>query len=184
MPVQGQTKGATQRVTGNTGVPFLQVEDANGELGDDPIYRAMRGDEHGRAMVNDHPDPANVSLFVDQDIDDDPTTVSSDVDGIHAAPIDCSSYRNFSLELEILSTASPTDIEFFVEFSNNGGTTWRHYAQGLFASLVYSDLSVATLRSEVFTGLVVGDMFRLRVVGTGTTAVNFFTFSSLVRFWR
>ncbi len=183
MPVQGQTKGATLRVTGNARIPFLQVEDANGELADNPIYRAARGDEHGRAMVNDHPDPANVALFVDQDINA-VATRNSQVDGLVQAAIDCSSYRDFSLQLRILSSASPTDIEFFVEFSNDGGTNWYHYAQGLFASLVYSDLSVATLRSEIFKGDVVGDMFRLRVVGTGTDGTDFFTFSSLVRFWR
>lgn len=183
MGVDGATKGATQRVTGNVGVPFVQVEDSDGRLGDEPIYRAWRGDEHGRGMIYDHPDPVNVPLFVDQDIDTT-TTVNSQDDGLVQAAIDCSTYRNFSLELRILSTASPTDIEFFVEFSSDGGANWAHHAQGLFASLVYSDLAVATLRTEVFTGLVVNDMFRLRVVGTGTDGTDLFTFTALVRFWR
>lgn len=183
MPVEGTTKGATHRVTGNSVLPFVQVEDADGQLGDEPIHRAMRGDEHGRPSILDHPDPTNVSLFVDQDIDAT-TTVNSQDDGQVQAAIDCSTYRNFALDLEILSTNSPTDIEFFVEFSNDGGINWRHHAQGLFASLVYSDASVAVLRTEAFTGLVVGDMFRLRVVGTGTDGTDIFTFSALVRFWR
>lgn len=183
MPVDGATKGGTLRPSGNPALLFVQVEDPDGQLGDEPIYRIMRADEHGRPSIMDHPDPANVQLFTDQDINAT-AEVNSQDDGNAQAPIDCSSYRNFSLELAILSTNSPTDIEFFVEFSNNGGTTWKHYAQGLFASLVYSDLSVATLRDEIFTGLVVGDMFRLRVVGVGTDGTDIFTFSALVRFWR
>ncbi len=183
MPVEGATKGGTLRPSGNPALLFVQVEDPDGQLGDEPIYRIMRADEHGRPSIMDHPDPANVTLFVAQAINA-VATRNSQADGEVEAAIDCSSYRNFSLELEILSTASPTDIEFFVEFSNDGGSNWRHYAQGLFASLVYSDLSVATLRTEIFTGLVAGDMFRLRVVGVGTDGTDFFTFSSLVRFWR
>ena len=183
MPVDGATKGGTLRPSGSPALLFIQVEDPDGQLGDEPIYRIMRGDEHGRPSILDHPDPANVALFVDQDINA-VTTRNSQDDGEVQAAIDCSSYRNFSLELRILSTASPTDIEFFVEFSNDGGTNWHHHAQGLFASLVYSDLSVATLVTEIFTGLVVGDMFRLRIVGTGTDGTDFFTFSALVRFWR
>lgn len=184
MPVEGATKGATQRVTGSAGIIFVQAEDPDGLLGDEPIYRALRGDEHGRAMIYDHPDPVNFPLFTAQVLDDDPTSVDSQTDGLLQEAIDCSTYRNFSLELAVLSAGSPTDVEFFVEFSNNGGTDWSHYAQGLFASLVYSDASVATLVRQIFTGLVVGDMFRLRVVGTGTTGVNTFTFDALIRFWR
>ena len=184
MPVDGATKGGTLRPSGSPALLFIQVEDPEGQLGDEPIYRVLRGDEHGRVMNYDHPDPVNLQLFTSQRIDDDPTSVDSQADGDVAEAIDCSTYRHFSLQLAILSTASPTDIEFFAEFSNDGGTTWWHYAQDLFASLVYSDLSVATLRREIFTGTVAGDMFRLRVVGTGTTAVNFFDFSALVRFWR
>lgn len=181
MAVIDRTKGATFRVSGDTVLIFGQREDAEGNLTEE--YLAFRVDEHGRVMNYDHPDPANVSLFVDQDINAT-TTVNSQDDGEVQAAIDCSTYRNFALELEILSTNSPTDIEFFVEFSNDGGINWRHHAQGLFASLVYSDASVAALRTEVFTGLVVGDMFRLRVVGTGTDGTDIFTFSALVRFWR
>lgn len=180
--VEGRTKGATARAAGSPALLFGQREDADGEMTQE--YLIVRVDEHGRVMNYDHPDPVNFRLFTSQRIDDDPTEVNSQDDGLVASAIDCSTYRTFSLELAILSTASPTDIEFFVEFSSDGGTTWSHHAQGLFASLVYSDLSVATLRNEVFTGLVVNDLFRLRVVGTGTTAVNFFDFSALVRFWR
>ncbi len=188
MPVEGATKGATLRPSGNPSLLFVQAEDPNGRLGDEPIYRIMRADEHGRPSIIDHPDPVNVPLFAGQVLDDDPTSVDSQHDGQQAAAnpdgIDCSSYRRFSLELEILSAGSPTNIEFFVEFSSDGGNRWAHYAQGLFASLVYSDAAVATLTNEVFTGDVANDLFRLRAVGTGTTAPNNFTFTALVRFWR
>lgn len=182
MGVEGRTKGATQRVTGSAVLIFAQREDADGNLTEE--YLVVRSDEHGRVMNYDHPDPSNLLLFVAQVLDADPTEVNSQADGEIAEAIDCSTYRNFSVELEIVSTNSPTDIEFFVEFSNNGGIDWAHHAQGLFASLVYSDLSVATLLRQVFTGLVVGDMFRLRVVATGTDGTDTFTFSALVRFWR
>ena len=181
MGVEGSTKGMTFRASGNVSLIAVQRDDGDGNPTEE--YLIARGDEHGRIMNYDHPDPLNLQLFTDQDINA-VTTVNSQDDGDVAEAIDCSTFRNFSLELEILSTASPTDLTFLVEFSNNGGINWAHHAQGLFASLVYSDLSVATLKREIFTGLVVGDMFRLSVVGTDTDGTDFFTFSALVRFWR
>jgi hypothetical protein len=182
MGVKGRTKGATLRVKDTSVLIWGQREDADGNPTEE--YLIFRVDEHGRVMNYDHPDPVNLQLFTAQVLDADPTEVNSQADGDLAEAIDCSTYRNFSVELTILSANSPTDIEFFVEFSNNGGADWAHHAQGLFASLVYSDLSVATVVRETFTGLVVGDMFRLRVVATGTDGTDTFTFSALVRFWR
>ncbi len=185
MPVEGATQGATNRVAGNGVLLFIQREDPDGQVGDDPIYVAVRGDEHGRVMTYDNPDPVNVSLFLSQVLDDDPTEVNSFDNGVQIGQdIDCSTYRRFALERTVVSAGSPTTIEFFVEFSNDGGTTWAHYKQGLFASLVDSDASVTTQIHEIQTGDVAGDLFRLRVVGVGTTAPNNFTFTALVRFWR
>jgi hypothetical protein len=182
MPVVDRTKGATFRAMGSPALLFGQRENADGEMTEENLI--VRVDEHGRVMNYDHPDPVNFQLFTAQILDADPTEVNSQDDGDLASGIDCSTYRNFSVELTILSANSPTDIEFFAEFSNNGGVDWAHHAQGLFASLVYSDAAVATVVRETFTGLVVGDMFRLRVVATGTDGTDTFTFSALVRFWR
>ena len=181
MGIEGSTKGMTFRVSGNVSLIALQRDDGDGNPTEE--YLIARSDEHGRIMNYDHPDPLTFQIFTDQDINAT-AEVNSQDDGDIAEAIDCSTFRNFSLELEILSTASPTGLTFFVEFSNNGGINWAHHAQGLFASLVYSDLSVATLTRQIFTGLVVGDMFRLRVVGVGTDGTDFFTFSALIRLWR
>ncbi len=181
-PVVEGTDKASFRVSGNAVLVFGQAEDADGNM--TPQKLIFRQDEHGRVMNYDHPDPTNFQLFTGQVLDADPTEVNSQDDGDLAEAIDCSTYRNFSVELTILSTNAPTDIEFFAEFSNNGGIDWAHHAQGLFASLVYSDAAVATTVREIFTGLVVGDMFRLRAVATGTDGTDTFTFSALVRFWR
>ena len=64
MPVDGATKGGTLRPSGSPALLFIQVEDPEGQLGDEPIYRVLRGDEHGRVMNYDHPDPVNLQLFV------------------------------------------------------------------------------------------------------------------------
>lgn len=123
-------------------------------------------------------------LFDGQVLDDDPTTVNSVDDGAFANILPSGSWDEFDLILQLDSTLAPTSIEFFVEYSPDGGTTWMHYAQGLFASLIYDDTVVASGLNQVFRGIVAGENMRLRVVGLGTTADNFFTFSASIQFAR
>ena len=123
-------------------------------------------------------------LFDAQVLDDDPTTVNSVDNGAFAAPMPSGTWDEFDLILQLDSTLAPTSIEFFVEWSPDGGTTWMHYAQGLFASLIYDDTVVASGLNQVFRGIVAGENMRLRVVALGSNATNFFTFSASIQFAR
>jgi len=120
--------------------------------------------------------PTVVTLINGIVFDDDPTAYNS-------ASVDTAPYRRFLLYLQILSTATPTDIRFIVQFSDDVGTTWWMYKQGLFASLYFEDQDTASVVNECFGGDVEGRLFRLRAVATGTTATNKFTVTAKVEFW-
>ncbi len=125
-----------------------------------------------------------IHLFDNQVLNADPTTVNSFDDGAFAESLPSGGWDEFDLILQLDSAMAPTSIEFFVEYSPDGGTTWFHYAQGLFASLIYDDTVVASGLNQVFRGKVAGEAMRVRVVGLGTDADNFFTFSSSIQFAR
>lgn len=108
--------------------------------------------------------------------DDDPTSENS-------AKVDTDDYRYFTLYLNVDSTNSPTTIQFLVQFSDDGGTTWFTFKQGVFASLYYEDTDVASGIKECFSGMCAGRDFRLRVVASGTDATNSFTVTAKVEFW-
>lgn len=95
---------------------------------------------------------------------------------------DCYSYRYFLLYLNIDSTNAPTDIQFLIQYSDDGGTTWYDYRQGLFASLFYEDTVVAAGILECFSGEVMGRTIRLRVVATGTTSTATFLVTAKIEF--
>ena len=93
----------------------------------------------------------------------------------NSTSLDVSKFRRFLLHLQVLSASTPTDIRFIVQFSDDGGTTWWTYKQGLFASLYYEDQDTASAINESFSGEVAGRLLRLRAVATGTTATATFT---------
>ena len=101
----------------------------------------------------------------------------------NSAAVKCGAWKHFLLYLNVDSTATPTDIQFIVQFSDDGGTTWWTYKQGLFASLFYEDQDTASGIYECFSGDVAGRTMRLRAVATGTTAANKFTVTAKVEFW-
>lgn len=107
----------------------------------------------------------------------DATTTSK-----NSSSVDCSRWRKFLLYLNVDSTLTPTDIRFIPQFSDDAGTTWFDYKQGLFASLYYEDADTASGITECFSGDVVGRLFRLRAVATGTSAANKFTVTATVEF--
>ncbi len=190
--VTGRTKGVTDRAAGNVVFVAAQRDDFDGNPTEE--YLLLRATPNGLLRVADPnaggaaPAPATDAvvtvLFTAQRLDDSPTEVNSEDDGDFAAIFDASTFRRWSLELTIDATLTPTDIEFFAEFTNDAGTSWAHYAQDLFASLVYSDADVATEKHQIFGGEVVGQGFRLRVVATGTDGTNFFDFSATIRFYK
>ncbi len=92
-------------------------------------------------------------------------------------------FGHFTLFLNIDSTLAPTDIRFIVEFSNDGGTTWYEYRQGVFASLFYEDVDTASGLLVAFSGDNAGAEFRLRIVAVGTDVTNLFTVTADVEFF-
>jgi hypothetical protein len=110
-------------------------------------------------------------------LDDDPTSYNSDA-------LDCSGFRHFLLYLKVDSTAAPTTVQFLVQFSDDGGTTWWTYKLGPFASLYYEDADTATAVNECFSGDCAGRLMRIRAVGTGTDGSNKFTITAKVELWN
>lgn len=104
-------------------------------------------------------------------LDDDPTSYNSSAQAVDE-------WRHFLLYLDVDSTGTPTTVRFILQFSDDEGTTWYSYLQGLFASLYYEDQDTASGIKECFSGDVVGRDLRLRAVGTGTSASNSFTITA------
>lgn len=120
------------------------------------------------------------------------TTITTLIDGTvfndvttseNSAKVDTDDYRKFLLFLDVDSTGTPTTVQFIVQFSDDGGTTWYDYKQSLFASLYYEDQDTASGITECFSGECAGRDFRLRVVATGTDATNTFTVTAKVEFY-
>lgn len=99
---------------------------------------------------------------------------NSTVQSTNSQAIDCSRFRKFMLYYALDSTSSPTDIQFIVQFSRDSGTTWHNYRNNFWGQLVYDDVACATEIFRCHDGDCVGDMIRLRVVATGTSAANRF----------
>ena len=95
---------------------------------------------------------------------------------------DTDRWRKFLLFLDIDSTLAPTTIQFIPQFSDDGGTDWFDYKQGLFASLFYEDTDTASGIKECFSGECAGRLFRLRAVAVGTDATNLFLVTARVAF--
>lgn len=110
-------------------------------------------------------------------LDDDPTYYNS-------AALDCSGFRNFLLYLSVDSTGAPTTVQFLVQFSDDGGTTWWTYKQGPFASLFYEDGDTATQINECFSGECAGRLMRIRAVAVGTDGSKKFLVSAKVELWN
>jgi hypothetical protein len=98
----------------------------------------------------------------------------------------CENFRNFALFLQVTSTGTPTDIQFYVEFSNNNGGTWHRLRKGAFAVLVYEDVATAGAGiKEIFDGPCLGAMFRLGALPSGVSAgVNYFDVTARVVFFN
>ncbi len=125
-----------------------------------------------------------IHLFDAQVFNDVTSEVNSLEDGAFAAVLPSGGWDGYDLFLNLDSDNTPTDLEFFVEFSPDGGTTWFHNAQDMFASLIYDDTVVASGLRQVFRGEVAGAEMRLRAIGTGLSSSNTFTFSAFIQFKR
>lgn len=111
-------------------------------------------------------------------LDDDPTSYNSaayDVDGQSAAWV----------LVDIDSTLAPTAVRIIAQFSDDGGTTWWDFVEGLWASLYWEDTDTAAGIKQAFLLPCGGiDDVRIRAVATGTDATNFFDVTVKIRRFR
>lgn len=120
---------------------------------------------------------AFVTLIDNITLNDDPTSYNSAAQAVDI-------WRNFLLYLDVDSAGTDVHVvQFIVQFSDDGGTTWYDYKQGLFASLFYEDVDTADGVTECFSGVVHGRDMRLRAVATGTSGTLTFTITAKVEFW-
>lgn len=108
------------------------------------------------------------TLIDDQRLDDAPTSYDS-------AALDVDGWSAVWILVDIDSTLSPTNIRILAQFSDDGGSTWWDFVEGLWASLYWEDVDTASGIKEVFLLPCGGiDDIRIRAIGTGTDATNYF----------
>ncbi|MFQ5858981.1 MAG: hypothetical protein ACE5LU_25555, partial [Anaerolineae bacterium] len=111
-------------------------------------------------------------------LDDSPTSYNS-------ANMDVDGYRGAWVLIDVDSTLTPTDVRFLAQFSDDGGTTYWDYEEGLWASLYFEDQDTASGVKKVFDLPLEGiDDWRIRVVATGTNATNYFDVTVKARGYR
>lgn len=111
-------------------------------------------------------------------IDDDPTSFNS-------AAQDSTGMSGAWILISIDSTLAPTDLRILAQWSNDAGTTWWDFEEGLWASLMWEDTDTAAGILKAFLLPLGGiDTYRIRVIGTGTNAGNFFDVTVLSRLFR
>jgi len=111
-------------------------------------------------------------------IDDDPTFYNS-------AAFDVSIWSAVWVLIDIDSTLAPTNLRVVAQFSNDNGVTWWDFEEGLWASLYWEDVDTASGINKAFLLPCGGqDNMRIRVVGTGTDATNYFDVTVKMRGFR
>ena len=85
----------------------------------------------------------------------------------------------------VTSGGTPTDIRVLAQFSDDGGSTWWDFEEGLWASLMWEDTDTAAdIRKAYLLTCGGQDLVRFRVICNGTTAPNTFTCTIGVRAFR
>jgi hypothetical protein len=79
--------------------------------------------------------------------------------------------------LDMAESGNPTDIRMLAQFSHDGGSTWFNWAVDQWTDLRYVPAQLP-LSECIPLNYVVGTLFRLRIVATGTTATDTFTVSA------
>lgn len=111
----------------------------------------------------------------------------------NSGEVPCRGAREFILYLMMVSAGVSTQImQLIPQFRSlapavDMPTTaqtqgWYSYLQDIWASMFFEDTVMATEVAECYSGKCLGDVFRLRLVGTNTTATNIFTVSAAVEF--
>lgn len=93
-------------------------------------------------------------------------------------------YRNFILYLNILSTSTPTDILFDVQFSDNN-TDWYKLTDWWFGDLRYEDTATVSPGIKSSMGYYIqGKYVRLVATVTGGTTAAYFTVTAKMEFFN
>lgn len=100
-----------------------------------------------------------------------------------SGPINVARGREFALFLRLASSGTPTTLQVIVEFREWWSKRWHKLDEGVFASLFFEDTELATEIDRLYTGRVVAEEMRVRIVGSGTTAANTFTVSAAIGLW-
>ena len=102
--------------------------------------------------------------------DADPTSANS-------ANMNVDGFRGVWVLLNIDSTGTGAHvIRFLPQFSDDGGTTYWDYEEGIWASMIFEDVDTASGVTKAFLLPFEGiDDWRMRVVCTGTDATYKFT---------
>lgn len=119
-------------------------------------------------QVGDVNRTAITAILASTQLDDNPTSVNSD-------SLDVSLCREILCYLTMDSTLAPTTLQWIAQFSDDGGTTWYNFLQGIWAAMFFEDTEVASGVTYCFSCPAVGRLFRLRAVAVGSDATNFFT---------
>lgn len=94
----------------------------------------------------------------------------------------CQAFKRFLIYIKLVgATVTPT-LRYEIQFLDDKSGEWNTYAQGLFAALYYHDPTNVVNTNECFEGECMGREFRVRITGTATTAVHYFTTSVSVEF--
>lgn len=73
------------------------------------------------------------------------------------------------------SNGTPTLLRVLAQWSDDGGTTWWDFEEGLWASLCWEDQDTTSGINKAYLLPCGGiDLIRFCVIGTGTTAANWF----------
>ena len=136
----------------------------SGQDGDGAVASVVVSEENWTTVIN------NVR------VDDAPTAA----DG---TPVTVTGWSALWVLLRIDSTLAPTNIRFIAQYLVGG--QWYDFEEGLWASLMWEDTDTASGVNKVFLLPCGGiDTVRIRAVGTGTDAGNFFDISVSVRAFR
>ena len=124
-------------------------------------------------------DSVNWDTLIDNvRLDDDPTSYNSDAQ-------DSDNYAGAWVLVDIDSAGQPTNVRLIAQFSHDGGTTWWDFVEGLWASLYWEDTATADGIKQAFNLPLGGiDTWRIRAVGTGTAANDYFDVTVLARHYR
>lgn len=135
----------------------------------------MKGDATPEVMDESVVRPGDIIQLVDNLPIPDTKVRDSD-------SVNCQAFRRFLLYIKLVGATTTPTLRYEVQFLEPNSAQWYTYKQGLFAALYYHDPTNVVNIQECVEGECMGREFRVRMTGTGTTAVHYFTTSVAVEF--